>query len=208
MIRMPLITDTPRSETNPIAAEMLKFKPAGQIERQDPPLPLRTEIPESARRLSRIELNQSVEQRQDQQQTDRHNIDREPRLGLLQLVKLSGPDNAITRRQMDIFCNPRASASATVPPRIALAHAELDRDVAFVALAVDIRCSGIERDVGKFTERNVGVDPAWRLIADLDLAHRVNTVTISRSKPDRDGKLPLRFQKRRRHRSAQCSLNH
>ena len=55
MMRMPLITETPNSEMNPIAAEMLKSNP----ETYNPKMPPQTAngSPNRAKRLSRSELN-------------------------------------------------------------------------------------------------------------------------------------------------------
>jgi len=51
----------------------------------------------------------------------------------------------------------RAWASANGADEIAAAHAELDRDVALAALAIDERSPGVERDVRELAERNVAV---------------------------------------------------
>ena len=50
------MTETPNSEMNPTAAEMLKFK-SGQVKRQNAAAERRTGCPASASRLSRSELN-------------------------------------------------------------------------------------------------------------------------------------------------------
>src|SRR6185437_7320622 len=77
---------------------------------------------------------------------------------------------------------------------IAAADAELDRNVALAALAIDERSSGIERDIGKLAERNVAVAASRRLISHLDRTDRVDAAAIFGIQPDRQIELPVAFK--------------
>src|SRR5208283_3776828 len=105
----------------------------------------------------------------DHQQTDRDN-DRQTRLGLLQFLELAGPDDAVANGELDVMCDPllRLGYGAA---QIATAYAELYRDEALAAFVIDVRSAGIERNIRKLNQRNIGVGAAWRLIADLDVPH-------------------------------------
>src|SRR6202030_330985 len=64
-----------------------------------------------------------------------------------------------------------------------------------------------ERDVCQLAERYVGVGAGWRLIGDLDAANIVKIVAVFGRQPHRDIELAIRFQQRRRRRSAQGRLH-
>src|SRR5262249_43941003 len=92
--------------------------------------------------------------------------------------------------------------------QVAAAHAELDRDVALGALAIDEGCAGIERDVRDLAERDIAVAWSWRVEGDLDLADRIDAGTVFRVQPDGECKLPITFQYGRGVGAAERRLHH
>ena len=142
---MPFITETPNSDTKPIAAEMLKSSPV-TVKRQDAAADRERNAGQRQQAVAQ-RIEQAVEQHEDQQQADRHD-DRQARLGLLQLLELAGPVDAIAGRQLHVLGDARLRLGDRAA-EIAAADAEFDRDEALVALVIDVGGAGIERDVGK-----------------------------------------------------------
>ena len=73
----------------------------------------------------------------------------EPRFGLLQVLELAGPDDAIANRQLHVLGDALLRFGDRTA-KIAAADAEFDRDVALSCLVIDIGGAGIERDIGEF----------------------------------------------------------
>ena len=91
---------------------------------------------------------------------------------------------------------------------IAAADAELDRNEALAALAIDERRAGIERDIGKLAERNVAASARRRLKGNLDVADGVDAVAVVGIEPDGQIELPVALQNGRRGGPAKCGLHH
>ena len=66
---------------------------------------------------------------------------------------------------------------------------------------------GIERDIGKFAERNVAIGAGRRRIGDLDVANRVDAAAVFGVEPDGEVELPVTFQDRGRRGAAERCLN-
>ena len=73
---------------------------------------------------------------------------------------------------------------------VAVAHAELDRQIAFLALAIDIGGAGHELDVGDFVERDLG-DAVRALRADAEVLDRFRVLPELRGEPHYDGEVPV-----------------
>ena len=76
--------------------------------------------------------------------------------GILQIVELAGPEDLVAVRQLDRLGDALLGLGDRAA-EVAAADAELDRNVALAALAVDEGSAGIERDIRQFAQRNVGV---------------------------------------------------
>ncbi len=129
-------------------------------------------------------VEQTVEQHENQQQRDRHH-DHQARFRGLQIVEFTGPDEAIASRKLDRLFHTLLrlrDRAAEISP----AHAELDRDVALAPLAIDEGCAGIERDVGKLAQGNIGVGAGGRLVGHLDVTHRIDALAEFGIEPHRD----------------------
>ena len=150
-------------------------------------------------------IKQAVEQDDNKDEGDRHD-DGKASLGLLQPFELPGPFDAITGRQLDVGCDALLRLFHRAG-QIAAAHAELDRHETLITLAENIGRARVERYRGEFAQRNIAIDAARRLIADLDIAHVVNVIAIFLGKPHDNAELPVGFQKCRRRGAAQCRLN-
>src|SRR5207253_6185339 len=124
-----------------------------------------------------------------------------------QLLELAGPLDAVAVRQPHVFRDPplRLGDGAA---EVAAAHAELDGNVALVALVEDIGGAGVERDVGELAQRNIGVAAAGGDVADLDVAHRFQAVAILGRDAHGDGELAIRLQHGRRRGAAHGRLYH
>src|SRR4029077_7045648 len=100
-------------------------------------------------------IEQPVEQRKNNEQADRDN-QLQPRLGIFEVFKLAGPNQAIAARQLHVLSDAVLRLSNRTA-EIAIAHAEFDRNVALALLVIDIRGAGIETDLGEFAEPNIGI---------------------------------------------------
>jgi hypothetical protein len=161
-------------------------------------------IPASASRLSRIE--QAVEQRQDQREADRHD-QRQALLGQLQLFELAGPLDPVAVRQFHVAGDPLLRLGDG-PAEIAAPHAEFDGNETLVAFMEYVGGPGVERDVGKFAQRNIAVAAGRGDVTDLDVAHRLEAVAIFRCEADRHGELAIGLEQRRRRGAAERRLHH
>ena len=125
-----------------MAPEMLKSRPDEQ-QRQDAARDRERNARQRQQTIAQ-RVEQRVEQNQDQGQANRHH-DGETLLRLLQFLELAGPFQAIAARQLHVGGDPCAGLGHRAA-QIAVAHAELDGNEAFVLLVEDIRRAGIERD--------------------------------------------------------------
>jgi len=91
---------------------------------------------------------------------------------------------------------------------IPAAHAELDRNVALAALAIDKGSPGVERDVRKLAKRNVAIGARRSLITDFDGADGVDAASIFGIEPDCQTELPVAFEHRRHGCPAEGGLHH
>ena len=150
-------------------------------------------------------IEQAVEHRHDQNETDRYD-DLQPLCCLLKFLELAGPFDPISDRQLHILRDTplRFGDGAS---EVASPNTELDGDKALIAFVIDIGCARIERYVGEFAQRNIGISAA-RLIADLDIAHRVDAVAKFGRQANGQVELPVALQDRRRCRAAQGGLHH
>src|SRR5262245_28570922 len=177
---------------------------AGKIQRQHAAAG-RKRNPDERHQAVRQRIEKTVEQHQDQRETDR-NDDRESRFCQLQGFELSGPCDAISLRQLNVARDPLLHFRDRVA-EIAVAHAELDRHIALAPLVVDVGRASIERNIGELVQRNVGVRAGRGLEANLDRAHDVDPVTVFRREPDRNVELAVRLQQRSRRRTAEGRLH-
>src|SRR5262249_53238780 len=69
---------------------------------------------------------------------------------------------------------------------------------ALIAFAVDVRGAGVQRDRGDLAQRNVGIDTAGGLQADLDGADPVHAIAVRGRDPGDHGELALTFEYRSR----------
>ena len=113
MLRMPSITATPNSDMKPIAAETLKARPE-TIERDQAAADREGNASKRQQTVAH-RVEQSIEQRQDQQQRDRDHH-RQPLFCFLQIVELARPLDMIAVWQLDCLAT-RCRASSTVEPR-------------------------------------------------------------------------------------------
>src|SRR5262249_32960157 len=65
----------------------------------------------------------------------------------------------------------------------------------------------IERNIGEFVQRNVGVYAGRGLEPDFNRAHGVDPVTVFRGEPDRNVELAIRLEQRGRRRAAEGRLH-
>src|SRR5262249_50311936 len=150
-------------------------------------------------------VEEAVEQHQDHGEADRDD-DRQALLGLLQLLELAGPCNAVAVRKLYVPGDPLLRFGDRAA-EIATAHAELDRNEALVALVIDVGRSGIEGDIGELPQRNIGVGAGWGLESDLDIAHGFDVVAVFRSEPHGDVELAIGLEQCRRGRAGQRRLD-
>src|SRR5713226_3563260 len=130
---MPSITAMPNSATKPIAADTLNGKP--EIRSPSTPPKIAIGITLMASSVSTIE----PQQHRDQREADRHH-DRQPFDGVLQIAVLADPFDPRTCRELDLGCD----LVLRFPDRaaeIALAHRELDRQIALLLFPVDVGCA-------------------------------------------------------------------
>ena len=120
------------------------------------------------------------------------------------LPKFTGPINPISIRQLHILRNPLLRFGNGAP-KVAAPHAELDRDIALVALVKNIGCTRIQGYVGKLSQRNIGISAAG-LIADLDISHRIDIAAKFGRQANGKVELTVRFQDSSRCRAAQSRL--
>ena len=149
---MPLITDTPNNEINPIAADMLKSRPETYSPTRPPEIA--NGSPSKAKKLSRRGIEQPVKRHKDKNKGRPAN-GQQPLLGLLKPFELAGKNNAVAGRELhsaaDTFLRLRHSAS-----EVAATHAEFDRYKSLVPLAENVGRTGIQRHRSEFAEGNVG----------------------------------------------------
>src|SRR5262249_7062340 len=129
-----------------------------------------------------------------------------PRLGIFKVLKLAGPNQAIAARQLDVLRDPSLRLGDRAA-EIAIAHAELHRNVALALLVIDIRGAGIETDVGKFAEPNIGVGAAGIRNRDFDIADGFETRAIFGRQADRHAELAIALQQSGRGGAAQSRLD-
>src|SRR5580704_16211845 len=192
---MPSITDTPKSETNPIAAEIQCEYPANYRV---------GDARERQKTVAQI-IEQGVEQPDDQHQADRHNY-LQAFLGLLEISEFSSPNQPISGRKLDVRCDSLLSLLDGAA-QVAASHTELHRDETLNAFVINPRSSRIQGDGGQFAQRNVGIGAARGLIAHFNLADCLNAVAIFRRITDNQVDLPVALQNRCRNRSAHRRLN-
>ena len=84
----------------------------------------------------------AVEEHDDQQKTDGDDH-REPLLRVLQTFKFAGPRDAIADRQLDILGN-ELLRFVDRTGKVAVANAELHRNVALSGFVINVRGPGIE----------------------------------------------------------------
>ena len=175
MLRMPSITATPNSEMKPIAAETEKIK-SGKIER-DQPTTDRKGNPGDRQQAVAQRIRHPVHGTENQEQRDRNRSPRAAAWRPLKTVEFPCPHELIAVGKLDGLADPFLRFRDRAA-EIAAAHAKLDRNVALAQLVIDVGSAGIERDVGKFAERNVPVGARRRRIGDLEVANRIDAAAI------------------------------
>ena len=91
--------------------------------------------------------------------------------------------------------------------QVAAAHAEFDRHEALIAFAKDIGRAGIERDRGKFAQRNIGVAAVGGWTPTLRLRTSSMLLRYSGASRTDDGELAVGLQQGRRRGAAQRGLH-
>ena len=91
--------------------------------------------------------------------------------------------------------------------QIAPAHAEFDRNEPFAAFVINPGRAGVQSDGRQFLQWNVGIGTAAGLIGHLDVANFFDAVAVFRRITDGQAELPVSFQNRGRHRSAERRLD-
>ena len=165
----------------PTAAETLRLRPATYSPRMPPADRERNAGQRDQAVAHRIE--QAVEQRQDQEQAERHD-DREPLLGLLQRAELARPLHAVALRQRHVLGDALLRLGDG-RAEVALAHAVFQRDEALAVLPVDVGGAGLQPHVGDVAERDIG-GVRLRIAVrqrDRDRADGVDVVAVSRRQP-------------------------
>jgi hypothetical protein len=128
------------------------------------------------------------------------------RLGLLQRFELARVLDAVALGQFDLGGHALLQFGDGAA-QVALAHAELDRDVALVALVVDVGGTGVERDVGDVAQRHEGVGAARAGVADAQVAHTLQVVPVGRKVAHRQAVLAFTLQHRGGHGTAHGRLD-
>ena len=164
---MPFITDTPNSDTKPIADGDAEFQPR-DIQRQYAACDRKRNASECQQAVAQ-RIEQAVEQGEDQHQCDRHDH-LKARFRLLQFLELTRPFDAIAVGKLDIvgYTLLRFRDRAA---EVASAHTELDWDETLVALVENVGRAGVEADRRELAQRDVSVAThCWR-DATLILRH-------------------------------------
>src|SRR5262249_50099179 len=128
------------------------------------------------------------EQESDQSKRDRH-YDLEPADRILQVAELAHPFDPRARRQLHLLGD-LALRLIDGAAEIAVAYAELDRQVALLAFAVDVGRAGDELDGGNLVERDLR-GAVWSLDADAQSSGRFRVLSGLRREPYHDGEVPV-----------------
>mmetsp|Transcript_5519 Transcript_5519/g.13306 ORF Transcript_5519/g.13306 Transcript_5519/m.13306 type:complete len:1095 (-) Transcript_5519:4456-7740(-) len=149
-------------------------------------------------------VEQGIEQRQDQHQgcRDQH---AHARLGLLQLLELAGVHDPVAVGQGQVL-RQRGLDLRDGAAKVAAAHTELDRDVALVALVIDVGRAGVQADGGDFAQRHIARATAG-VVAHPQVADALDAGTGGAREAHRQAVLPLAFQHRSNNRAAQRGLH-
>ena len=164
---MPSMTEMPNSAMKPIAAETLK----GMLIRNSAKIPPTTAIGMTliANSVSGTEPKLIHSSSAISARLSGTTILR-PRDRVLQIAELADPFEPRARRQRHLLGD-LALRLLDRAAEIAVAHAELDRQIAFLPFAVDIGGAGDQLDGGDLAQRNLG-DAARPLHADAQVLDR------------------------------------
>src|SRR5207244_8702104 len=122
--------------------------------------------------------------KRDQRQRDRHH-DPQSCDRILQIAEFADPFQPRAGRQFHLPGD-LALRLLDGAAEIAVAYAELDRQVALLAFAVDVGRAGDELDVGDLVEGNL-CDAVRSLSADAQILDRLRILSELRREPYHDG---------------------
>ena len=158
---MPSMAAMPNSATKPIAAETLNGVPVRNSAKMPPIIAIGMTLAASSMSVTDAEVD--VQQQADQHDAERHD-DGEPLQRFLQIAELADPFQAVAAGQLHLLGHLPLRLQHRAA-QVAAAHAELDRDVALLLLAIDEGGARDQAHVGHVGQRNLDDAVAARICA-------------------------------------------